>query len=407
MARQVARGSASRTRIVRLWTGLSVAYIIAGLGLVGVPGLSRLAFVFMVLMLVTAGLGLLGSHVKLNRWAIWPATLYIYFLLLALLGWSQSLTAVQQVTTAWLGAILVGLGLGNGVRWQYLMYAVGVAALMNVVAGLVGYDVSGALENATLNPNPAVRQSGLAGNPNLLAVQLIMPLFLIYVRPGAINFSWKMLFFAFGAYGVVVSGSRKGLLLLILFMVFFLFYQYVSVRRYRVLYLSGMILFVAMGALLLFGELDYYYLLNRLDITAVDRALLALEGRDASFTKRQYLVSLWGQHFFQSPLYGYGLDMFRHVTGEGKYAHNNYVELSINGGIFALLLHYGIHILVLLKARTLPLPVRIFVYGSIFTLLILDTAMVSYTLRANTLWLLLLLAYVSTPSLSVSPTLAR
>jgi hypothetical protein len=387
------------TLFLRIWSVLVVAYVIAGLGLVGVPGLSRLAFVSMVVMLVFVAYGYGVKKVRLHRWIVWPVFLYVYFVWLALLGGVDSVGSLQQVTTAWIGATLVGLALSNGVSLRPLVYAMLVAGAMNVAAGYLGFDISEqVMERLELRPDAQTRLTGLAGNANLLAVQLIAPLFLVYLAPSTlISKRWKLIGAGIATYALVVSGSRKAVVMLIVFALFYVLYQYLSGRRVS-LFKSVLALLVSVtlvGFVFLSPIPDLVY---SLDLHAIDRFFYILEGRDNSYLYRQYLISRGPDLFWESPIYGHGLNMFRYVSGTGAYAHNNYVELMVNGGVIALILHYVVHLIVLYRARNLPKNIKLAVYTSIAMLLFLDVAMVSYNLRVSVLWLVVLLAFVSSSS---------
>ncbi len=51
-------------------------------------------------------------------------------------------------------------------------------------------------------------------------------------------------------------------------------------------------------------------------------------------------VELW----LKRPFTGWGLDMYRNVSGWGTYAHDNYVELLVDGGVIGLLSYLMVHV---------------------------------------------------------------
>ncbi|MDP1904058.1 MAG: O-antigen ligase family protein [Pseudomonadota bacterium] len=51
-------------------------------------------------------------------------------------------------------------------------------------------------------------------------------------------------------------------------------------------------------------------------------------------------ISLWQQ----SPVFGWGFDAFRHISGYGTYSHSNHVELLANYGLIGYIMYYSIYI---------------------------------------------------------------
>lgn len=60
---------------------------------------------------------------------------------------------------------------------------------------------------------------------------------------------------------------------------------------------------------------------------------------DSGLTKRAALLDNALKLWSQRPFTGWGLDMFRDVSGQRTYAHNNYVELLANQGLIGLMVY--------------------------------------------------------------------
>jgi O-antigen ligase len=62
---------------------------------------------------------------------------------------------------------------------------------------------------------------------------------------------------------------------------------------------------------------------------------------EASFNTRQKLIEKGVLAYKQKPILGWGLDNFRYVINNGGYyAHNNFVEILVNGGIVGFCFYY-------------------------------------------------------------------
>jgi O-antigen ligase len=106
-----------------------------------------------------------------------------------------------------------------------------------------------------------------------------------------------------------------------------------------------------LGAFVVFGIVAFYLavmtdnplsrgVLHRL--REVTDFLLMGKGVGGSMTERGSLLTAAWRWFIQRPLIGWGLGCFRLLDGSlGMYAHNNYMELAVSGGIPMVLLYYA------------------------------------------------------------------
>lgn len=119
------------------------------------------------------------------------------------------------------------------------------------------------------------------------------------------------------------------------------------------------------------------------------------EGGEASAQIREEMRALAMEGWKERPLFGYGLDSFKHyaVTEMGifAYSHCNYTELLYSGGFIYFILYYAMFANIILRARKkklLATPFRAFAIALPITLFIFDFGAVSY----NTPFQLILLA---------------
>lgn len=165
--------------------------------------------------------------------------------------------------------------------------------------------------------------------------------------------------FAFGAC-VVLAGEKKRLFWLLPIPVFLLAIALtMSVKSAA---LAGFLLVALLlvrfpkywgwklAALTVFGIVAFYLVVmtdNPLSqgvfhrLREVTDFFLKGEGVGGSAAERGSLVSAAWSWFVQRPIIGWGLGSFRLLDGSlGMYAHNNYLELVVSGGVVMMLLYY-------------------------------------------------------------------
>jgi O-antigen ligase len=317
---------------------------------------------------------------RLGKWIIVPLVFLSYCLLRCFpaIQDTSPLDVFAQLASAFLGGMGVALALKAGVRFKELVYAQVASSLLQIVVILSG-----------LGPEPppgedSFRYAGITGNANLLALQLTLGACMIWLLPrkaGLLPCS-----FAFGAvaFALVMTGSRKALLIGCFFLVLVLVQAVALVpqkRRRRVATVA-----ILAGGLIGLFLVPWIYQHAR-EILAVRRTL---DYEDNSYRTRTEMIQqglhLWGQ----SPLFGNGLDAFEGLSGYETYAHNNYVELLCGLGLIGTLLFYALYAQVLFRAARAPRFLRLYCWIFILTLLLADFGYVSYTSKQSVMILMIL-----------------
>lgn len=145
---------------------------------------------------------------------------------------------------------------------------------------------------------------------------------------------------------ILLSGSRKGLFILILGTPL-LIYLLNPKKRIKNIFISSLVIIILYLAIIK-TPLFYNIIGNRVE--AYVNILFGAEVNEASANTRELFIERGWNYFLQKPWTGYGLDCFRHLSGSyGTYSHNNYIELLVSGGIPTLILYYFIRIIVLIK----------------------------------------------------------
>jgi O-antigen ligase len=97
----------------------------------------------------------------------------------------------------------------------------------------------------------------------------------------------------------------------------------------------------------------------------------------------------------QAPLLGNGLDSFRGLSGQGTYAHNNYIELLADGGVVAVVLFYTIHLFILWHGWSLPKSLKICCVLFIVFLMAVDFGCVGYKRKQTVMILMMFMSMVT------------
>ncbi len=359
-----------------------MAYIVASQALLDIPGWSASALLFAVLLagLLAAGAFYGVWRLHLGKWTVLPLVFLCYSLLRCFPGIKDTapFDTFAQLASAFLGGIALALALRVGVSFKALVYAQLAVNLLQIVIVLSGQGPE------PLPGEDTFRYTGLTGNANLLALQLTLGACLIWLLPrkaGVLPCA-----FAVGAviFAVAVTGSRKAILIGLFFLILVFIQAVVLVpKKRRRLMVASAVATACLSGLFL-GHWIYQ---NGAEILAVRRTL---DYEDSSYRKRADMAEQGLKLWQQAPVFGNGLDAFRGLSGQGTYAHNNYVELLCDLGLVGTLLFYTLHAQVLIRAaRARPL---LRLYCSIFVVMLLlaDVGYVSYTSKQSVMILMIL-----------------
>lgn len=352
----------------------------------GLPGISRLSFVSAAAM--AALLLIRKGRLVVPLWLLWFVALYLYLLIPCLglpdIPWD----AVSGATTVLIGTACIALVLANEVvTLKAVAYAMLAAAILNVIAILLGYNTTPA---EYLNSGES-RDAGLLGNANVLAINLSLTAMMFWLISG-IRLPVRVLSLITAFYGIGVSGSRKGIIFALAILLF--------VAK-KVGETASKLKQIAICApLLLLTALFYQYaddLLGLLSdkVLAINRISRIFSGRETSFSERKWLIETGYQIWLDAPFFGEGLGQFASISGFGAYSHNNYIELLVSGGVVAFSLYYMLYLLIIFYA--IKFRRRQFFYAALLvaTLLATDTAMVSFVGRSTMLFITFALIHFS------------
>lgn len=186
-------------------------------------------------------------------------------------------------------------------------------------------------------------------NSNMLAILCVYGFVLtMYLRKvGKVSQISNWAKIGFYVLAILLSGSRKGLVMVVLAV---LVVRFAGERKKL---LKNILIGVGVIGILYVLIMNVPVLYDIIGVR-VENMLASLSGEtsdDSSLEDREKLVELGWKYIQKNPWIGYGYDCFKMVSGRGPngkveigvagfYSHNNYIELLFGGGIIALVLYY-------------------------------------------------------------------
>lgn len=189
---------------------------------------------------------------------------------------------------------------------------------------------------------------------------------------------WLIVSFAM-LFVILITGSRKGFGFLIIPLVVFSFYEFKGHFYYAV----GLI---AVGIAVIYAMMNISFLYDLMGARLVETVdIVSGDSDHTQDNSRVLLIQAGWEWFLQKPILGYGMNCFRvlsnnHILFWGKnwYAHNNYIEIMVGGGIIGILVYYSYLVPVIKRFwghRDLPYKM---VGALLLVLIFADTAQVGY-----------------------------
>jgi O-antigen ligase len=281
-----------------------------------------------------------------------------------------------------------------------------------VMLGLIYAGIHLFLNFSTAVLQPGERLGSTLGNPNTYAFALLVGVILISYKIITLQKkTFRKLFFLlsgllFFSYQIlIITGSRKGFILL------FLFLGFLSIKKTMRLSLVKKVL---IGIVFLSGVAFLFWWVQ--DLPIFQRILnigLYVQGEkigEHSLGLRVLMASTGFELFFQRPLLGWGAQQYQYISGFGSYSHSNYIELLVNHGLIGLGIYYTLFASLLRRAWRLKkkastetsLSISYWLFAAIVFLLIWDVAAVSYYNKLYWILLATLTGFASLPRRIVS-----
>lgn len=234
------------------------------------------------------------------------------------------------------------------------------------------------------------RFEGTAGNSNEMGIYIFMGVVLCFlaIPRKLLKFQLILLpFLPFSLYFAILTGSRKTLIAIVLFSLFYLVLNLSKLLKPKTL------LYLALLSLVVITQIDFNKIMADDTLSRnIDRlqslSTVAESGfADESVRERRELIE-WGlKKIPEKPIFGFGIGTFIDVTSLKHYSHNNYIELLFGVGLVGFLASYFGPVAILLRSiRKRHLDIALI----IVIILILDVSVVSYNLKPHMLFYIFL-----------------
>lgn len=196
-----------------------------------------------------------------------------------------------------------------------------------------------------------------------------------------------MIFCALMLLTVLLTGSRKSALLIVMGLLIYTYYTNSDNTKNRLKFIIIGILIVIAMYYLIFNIPVFYMVIGR----RFEDLFSFVSGRgtrEGSILMRDYMIKLGIELFAKKPVLGYGIDNYRILLAEASgvmtYSHNNYIELLVGTGIIGAIAFYLIYIncLISLKKLLIYRDCLIYMlYAINISVLILGLSLVHYSAK--------------------------
>ena len=284
-----------------------------------------------------------------------PVLFYLLFLFLSMLSffWTVSEEAYIDALPRNLFFMIMTISIYNILFWydvkKYLLWGIVVGGIINfaVYCNLLPFPLP-VFEGQT-------RFSGTLGNSNEMGVFIS---FSIFATTLLVNFFKnsrfsKVILFVYtplSFYLLFQTGSRTSILFGYSFLILF-FVSYVKTKK-GLLYLGTLSLVMLVGFNYLMQDDEFA---NQLRFVSerFEGARETIEGRasEGSTQQRLYFIKEGIKLWKDRPFLGYGNRSYSYLWG--TYAHNNYVEILVNTGVFGFVLFYLFYLFTIVSVSKL------------------------------------------------------
>lgn len=223
------------------------------------------------------------------------------------------------------------------------------------------------------------------GNPNVFSLTLILGIIFLFhnllfptKRWPKISKALSVILILFFSFNIIFyTGSRKGMFLLLALSLIYSIYAFKNTRiRGKVCLLFA---FPSLQLFLFFTIIRSEHF-NRFR----NFFLLATGGTvsEGSINTRIGMVYRSIQLWNKKPIFGWGIDQYKNISGFGKYSHNNYSEILVNNGLIGFLTYYLLFVLLIFSSlyiyKNKSQNVGFWLFSILILLIINDFGAVSY-----------------------------
>lgn len=297
------------------------------------PGMQKIrGLLFIALGAYLVLIAIIGT--KPIRWIHLLWTVSFYLLSFFSIRWSISPTGAEDVIDNIAYAMLLSWCFGEYI-YQANRGINHICAVMAAVAVLMGI-------NFVLNSTAVEGRYTLDINANVMGMSAAFIFgILLY---GAKDARWQKWYLnaltVVTALIAVLTGSRKALLMLLLFVLAFVFFWKPEKNMAKFLVKVTVTLAVGAVVIILLLKVDVLYDIMGSRLESLYLQWFADGEADASAFSRGRMVAIGMNIFAKRPWIGFGHNAFKMGSGYDTYSHNNYVELLCSMGVVGFAVYY-------------------------------------------------------------------
>jgi hypothetical protein len=295
--------------------------------------------------------------------------------------------------------IMVLLAIVSGLTSSRKVFSLNLVCLLIAVAIIGGYSwMTGEYSRALTGVDEETRVSGLAMNANefgwiMILATVCMAYF--WMMPSRLSkFRHVLLFVGMAAAGlaILLSGSRKAILGLVLFYVLWpLFcFRKGGTRARRVAIILAVVISVLVG-------LAIYWLASELPVAKrfeeTYTAIVTGSERSGGLNRIRLMRIAW-EAFSNNPVVGIGLSNYI-VYSRGAAAHSEYAEILADTGLIGFILYFSIYAALWIRAGKIakycpdPVAVRVARLVRVFLVVVLALSLGRYNYSDKPFWILM------------------
>ena len=336
-------------------------------------------------IMVLVGIVFVGkkSQVKLSFFVGWAVAFFMFCLLACLwaLDMDSSFDVMKTLLLVFVSHVLISSVLQSKEDVNGILMANLIALLVMALYILFTLDLSQLGEDRI-----GVDTHGEYWNANDLGLKLCVGLAISLYFAFKYKKNWQRILFLavavlFG-YLALYTGSRKVLIMIMLTLILLF---WLKAKRHRI---TAFLIAIAcaVGLYILVMNVEPLYNVLGWRVEEMLNGLLYGGTNEGSFNLRNQMIEKGWGYFLERPIFGHGINNFRVLHGAetnfSTYAHNNFIEILVSGGIVGFVIYYSIYAYLLIKLFKPTFKERellsIILFSSNIILLVLQVALVSY-----------------------------
>ena len=260
-----------------------------------------------------------------------------------------------------------------------LIFLIILISPQNIINTRFGHNGSGSIVSYYIFNHPIYKSSN--GTANICAIAMLFSAYFMTIKKDKRYF----ILFLFFLVCALLCGSRKGMLTVVLFILYFSFFRKKGITLKKVL--SVIVLPILFGILIFKIPAFYNSIGFRVESFFGNLSGSNVNSYDGnSYLKRQQLKQIAYEWIDKKPIFGNGIGNFVDEIGYG--AENNVLQILIDYGIFGLIIYYSF--IFFLFKQIFIREKKTILYSMfsviIISILIQDYGSVTYPWQQTTMW---------------------